>query len=87
MPDGNVTREQLAVMLVRAWKLTHKDNIVMGTTEYKDSHKISSWVQASVGQATALHLLKGQTNGNFSPKGLVTRAEAAQAIHNLLETL
>ncbi|OAB34918.1 hypothetical protein PMSD_14305 [Paenibacillus macquariensis subsp. defensor] len=87
MPDGNVTREQFAVMLVRAWKLTHKESPVLGTTKYKDNKSISSWAQASVEQATALHLLKGQANGNFAPKGLVTRAEAAQAIHNLLESL
>jgi hypothetical protein len=87
MPNGNVTREQLAVMLVRAWTLIHKESIALERTRYKDSNAISSWAQASVGQATALHLLKGKTNGNFSPKGLVTRAEAAQAIHNLLETL
>ncbi len=87
LPDGNVTREQFAVMLVRAWKLTHKESPVLGTTKYEDNKSISSWAQASVDQATALHLLKGQANGNFAPKGLVTRAEAAQAIHNLLESL
>lgn len=76
-PDGLVTREQLAVTLMR---LIH----FRGFTEaggnsmlsFKDASSISPWAAESVKQAVGLGLLKGE-DGQFAPKRPTTRQEMA----------
>ncbi|MGG4127371.1 S-layer homology domain-containing protein [Paenibacillus illinoisensis] len=77
-PDGLVTREQLAVTLMR---LIHFRGFTEagGTNSmlsFKDASSISPWAVESVKQAVRLGLLKGE-NGQFAPKRPTTRQEMA----------
>lgn len=77
-PDGLVTREQLAVTLMRL--IQFRGFTEAGGTNpmlsFKDASSISPWAADSVKQAVKLGLLKGE-NGQFAPKRATTRQEMA----------
>ncbi|WP_156934252.1 S-layer homology domain-containing protein, partial [Paenibacillus zanthoxyli] len=51
---------------------------------FKDQAAISAWARDAAGKAAGLGLMKGRSAAAFVPQGTATRAEAAQAIANLL---
>ncbi|WP_336785179.1 S-layer homology domain-containing protein [Paenibacillus sp. MMO-177] len=84
-PDATITREEMAVMLVRAYeylKGTKVDPVYV--KDFADQGKVSSWAKEAVRKAQALELIKGHGNNLFVPKDVVTRAESAQVIANLI---
>jgi len=85
-PDGFLTREQAATILVRALGLEGKAPDPNFATSYGDDYKISDYARDSVYVATELGLLKGD-GGNFNPKGILTRAESAAIIERFLRYL
>jgi len=74
-PDDLITREQMAVMIVKAAKLTG-DN---GKT-FADSAKIAAWAKGAVSTASAAGVINGYPDGSFKPQGSATRAEAVTVI-------
>ncbi|WP_166245392.1 S-layer homology domain-containing protein [Paenibacillus turpanensis] len=85
-PDRVVTREEMAALLVRAYK---KQAGPQGdasdlTLTFKDREEISPWAMTAVGQALANGLMAGRTENSFQPGASVTRAEMAQAIYNIV---
>ena len=79
-PTANITRQEAAIMLVKAFKAT-------GTSSelYKDDASIASWAKSFVYTAKASGLMKGDTNGSFRPNDTLTRAEAASAMVNAID--
>ncbi|WP_136606245.1 S-layer homology domain-containing protein [Paenibacillus dokdonensis] len=87
-PDQSISREEMTVMLMRAKAAAQgvkADDLPGGTSSsFKDSGKISSWAQKSVGFAISTGLMKGRTETTFAPKEHATRAESAVVIKRLL---
>lgn len=85
-PNAKITREQMAVLLVRAMEYKNRKISYTGqeTSSLKDQASISTWAQESVNKALAAGLLQGKGNGSFDPSAEATRAETAQVILNLL---
>ncbi|MEC0208891.1 S-layer homology domain-containing protein [Paenibacillus ehimensis] len=86
-PDARITREQMAVLLVRAFE--HKKGAI-STAEgklygYADEGDISAWAKAGVNQAIGAGLMEGRENGKFVPTAQTTRAEATTVIYKLLQ--
>ncbi len=79
-PTANITRQEAAIMLVKAFEAT-------GTSSelYKDDASIASWAKSFVYTAKASGLMKGDTNGSFRPNDTLTRAEAASAMVNAID--
>ena len=83
IPNGAVTREQLALMLMRA-----ADALGMQTAEgdaalldaFADRESCSGWAVKGISWACANGILAG-SNGNIKPRDPATRAEAAQMIY------
>lgn len=75
-PDDQVTREQMAVMLMKAAKLTP----AVSTKSFSDQKSISSWAQEAVATATNKGIMSGYPDNTFAPQGKATRAEAATVI-------
>ncbi|MFC5651922.1 S-layer homology domain-containing protein [Paenibacillus solisilvae] len=75
-PDEQITREQMAAIIVCAAKLS----MVSDKITFKDSSDISGWANTSVATARANGLISGYVNGTFRPKANATRAEAATVI-------
>ncbi|MEF2246203.1 S-layer homology domain-containing protein [Paenibacillus sp. IITD108] len=85
-PNENITREEMAVMLKRAY--THLNDaleIPQTSAAIKDLDAIPAWAKDAVMAAYSLQLLKGRTDGRFDGKASLTRAEAAQVTANLLD--
>jgi len=55
-------------------------------TSFNDSNLISGWAVQSVGVLSAVGLIEGY-NGNFNPRGLSTRAEAATVIAKFIYSI
>ncbi|UVI31809.1 S-layer homology domain-containing protein [Paenibacillus spongiae] len=89
-PGERITREQMAVLLVRAYELglgRAVDAPADDETPYVDGAVIAAWARADVSKAHSLALMKGQGANRFAPQSTATRAESAQAVLNLLERL
>lgn len=84
-PDDLVTREQMAVMLMRAWAIMPEHaSSDPRSIKFQDQDEMSSWAQQAIRDAAANGLLNGTQDGLFTPKGHTTRAETVQALHNYL---
>jgi uncharacterized protein YjdB len=84
-PDDKISREEMAVMLIRAYTLA-TDGQVSGTlsnVKLGDLQAISPWAKADVEQALSIGMLQGMNGGEFQPQRIVTRAQSAQAIFNV----
>ncbi|MDR6883695.1 cadherin-like beta sandwich domain-containing protein [Bacillus sp. 3255] len=85
-PNRSITREEMAVMLVRAYE--HRVGSKLEPfleASSKDASEISGWALPYVSSALRMNLLSGRQEGLFAPDEQTTRAEAAQAIYNLLQ--
>ncbi|MGG1516374.1 polysaccharide lyase family 8 super-sandwich domain-containing protein [Paenibacillus oryzisoli] len=84
-PDADVTREEMAVMIVRAYAYLHgKSAAASGKIAFGDQSQIQSWAQEAVAAAQALGLISGRSNDLFAPQASMSRAESTQVIANLL---
>lgn len=85
-PNSNITREQIATMIMRYAK--YKDIDVSAQTDlsgYKDSDKISSWAKEAMSWANAVGLIKGRSETTLDPTATATRAEVAQILMRFVE--
>ncbi|NLU49505.1 MAG: S-layer homology domain-containing protein, partial [Syntrophomonadaceae bacterium] len=80
-PDDPITREQMAVMVVKAAKL---DKVAGGKT-FRDSSRVASWAREAVATASAKGIITGYADNTFRPQGKATRAEAVAIILNALK--
>lgn len=91
-PERAVTREEMAVMLIRAYRYAKNMNSNDSSSTlpaYTDAQLISDWAKASVLDAAALGLLDmdGRGSGMFVPDGETNRAESAAVIYRLYTKL
>ena len=86
-PEGVLTREQAATILIRSLGLEGRVQDNQTLTKYKDQAKISKYAKAAVSEATRIGLLQGHANGTFDPKGKLTRAQAAVVLTRFLDYL
>ena len=81
-PDDPVTREQMAVMIIKAAKLSPAAG--EAETQFADSGSISDWAVQAVAMVTKEGIMKGYLDNTFRPQGRATRAEAVTAVINAL---
>lgn len=90
-PEKAISREEMAVMLVRAkaYALGAKpESLKEGKLpSYSDSTSISGWAKSSVSVAVEAKLMNGRSATVFAPKGQTTRAESAVVLKRLLKSL
>lgn len=85
-PDAAITREEMAAMLLRAYRLTNGPIAVEPeASTFADEESISKWAKESVAAAQQLQLLNGRGQNLFAPQANLTRAEAVKSIEALLE--
>ncbi|WP_152394325.1 carbohydrate-binding protein [Paenibacillus guangzhouensis] len=86
-PNATITREQMAVLLVRAYEF--KKGILLESKDklanFEDTRNVSSWANEEVNKAVNAGFMQGRDKGKFDPKATTTRAETAKAITNLLD--
>ncbi|OAS17909.1 endo-1,4-beta-xylanase [Paenibacillus oryzisoli] len=81
VPNDNITREQMAVILARAAQLASSTN----SLDYKDSGDVSAWAQGPIAALTTKGILNGYEDGTLKPKAYSTRAEAAVIVIRILK--
>ena len=85
-PNGQLTREQAAVMIVRLADIIGQP-LPQSAPTFADNASISSWATAAVGQMQASGIMGGTGNNNFSPSGTFTREQSIITILRLFEFL
>ncbi len=80
-PNANITREQAASMLARAFAVESNNG---GQTSFKDAAKISSWAKETVYGMEAAKYITG-ADGNFNPQNPITRAEVVTIMNNAVK--
>ncbi|MFB9275373.1 carbohydrate-binding domain-containing protein [Cohnella cellulosilytica] len=86
-PDGRLTREEMAVMLVRAYEAKTGKRAPSGKAGFKDDRSIAGWASDAVNAAFGLGLVNGRGAERFEPQHFTTRAESAQVVWRLLEAM
>ena len=77
-PDNSITREQMAVMLLRFVRYKALD-VVPGASlsGFQDAGQVHAYAQEAVAWAVGAELLKGQADGRLTPGGTASRGETA----------
>lgn len=85
-PDEPIPRQEMALILVRAWKALYGD-IPSGLEPrvFTDEGAIAPNYLQAVREASALGLLRGYPDGSFGPTRTLKRSEAATVIVRLLK--
>lgn len=88
-PNENITRQEMAVMVMRA--VEYQDAALLdgvdGSHKFKDDKKIASWARESVQLAYELEIINGRPGNEFDPTANATRAESAKILYTSLEAL
>lgn len=77
----------IAKGVLKTLGITYREEEPMPKTKFKDESKMSKWAINSIKEASELGLMNGDKDGNFRPKGNLTREEAAVLIMNLYRAL
>lgn len=83
-PEKNLSREEMAKMIVDAYRLMKNKEPKTGEITFSDADEISGWSLEYVKKAVGLKLVSGFDNGEFRPKAQTTRAQAVIVTERLL---
>lgn len=87
-PEAEITREQMAVMVMNALKFKIPVNMAQELENYNtnltDVDKMSSWAKDAVLCANARGIITGNPDKSFDPQGDALREQAAVVIYRLL---
>lgn len=86
-PMGNLTREQLCVMLYNYTKYLGKSTNKAKLTSFTDYKSVSSWATEAVSWAVDAGIITGKGNDTLAPKDGATRAEMAACIRRYTEKI
>lgn len=87
-PNDSITREQMAIMMVRALNYTGTELTLDGSasqvlSSFKDKAKIKFVDEAA--KAVQAGVIQGASGGKFNPQGSATKAEAATMLQRVLQ--
>lgn len=80
-PDDLTTREQMAVSIYNALKMSP----VANKSSFSDNDLISPWARDAVDAVSQKGLISGYPDHSFRPQAYLTRAEAATVFYKLME--
>lgn len=77
-PEGNISRQEAAVILSRVKTLTPTASV----PAFTDASSIADWSRQAVIAALEARIMIGYPDGSFKPTSKITRAEALVAVYN-----
>ncbi len=83
-PNDNITRQEMAVIIVNAYSYLEGKGANGGIDKFTDKAKIADWAKAAVDTASSVGLISGMGDGTFAPNANATRAQAASIVRRLL---
>ena len=84
-PDELITREEMAVIAVKALAFVGKTTGSGEIDKFADKDTISEWAKPFVDQAASIGLIMGVTPDTFDGRSYTTRAQAVSVIKRLLD--
>lgn len=84
-PDASITREQMAVIIYRAYLAAGGEAPPDFDLMYYDSYMVSDWAVEAVKNVSSLGFFSGTDSNLFEPGRSATRAEAAAVIYRVLK--
>ena len=84
-PDENITREQAIVVLARTVCLPAASPSAL--SRFPDRNEVGAWAADAVAAMVEHGYVNGYTNGQLNPKGQITRAEMAQIMSNIFQSV
>ncbi|MCR8845970.1 S-layer homology domain-containing protein [Paenibacillus sp. SC116] len=86
-PSQTITREQMAMMLVRVMNAAGQSLTEDGTAvqKFSDRNHISSYAKRDVSKAVEAGLISGLNAKTFAPQGNATRAQGAVMLQRVLQ--
>ena len=81
-PSNKLTREEMVVMIMKAYAYKESTKTDLGFSDKKD---VASWSMGYVAISVELGFVKGYPDNSFKPKNNVTRAEASAVIANCMK--
>lgn len=82
-PNQNVTREQIATMLIRALKVMGVDTTVKSKSTYTDSGSVSEWAAHGIDFISQEGIMEGIGDNKVAPKEFATREQAMVLIQKI----
>lgn len=87
-PDNNITREQMALMMVNYSQITGQMlPAFYQAVTFADNGTISVWAAGAVKAIQQAGIIQSKPNNRFNPQGSVTRAEASSIIRRFAESV
>ncbi len=89
-PNNNITREEIAVMIVRAARVAGIENKLSAAEQeaylarFGDHQAISPWAGKDVALAAGAGIINGMPDGNFTPRSNADRAQSAVMLKRFL---
>jgi subtilisin family serine protease len=87
-PDKTITREQMAVMVMRALEYASGEKLqsssISPVSAFKDTADMAEWARPYIQAASSAGLLNGKSDGSFHPTSATTRAEAVVVLKRLM---
>lgn len=83
-PSNKLTREEMVVMVLKAYKYEPVEDAVF---TFVDKDDIGSWSKGYIAKAVDMKFISGYPDNTFMPKKNVTRAEASTVIMNCIKAL
>ncbi len=84
-PEDNITREQAIVVLARTVCLPSAGNSALA--RFPDRNQVGAWAADSVAAMVERGYVSGYNDGRLNPKGQITRAEMAQIMCNIFQSV
>ena len=85
-PDGDITRQEAAALLMRIYKNYALYQIANTDYEFSDDYNISEWAKEDVYAVNSLKIMQGTGDDRFSPMEKYTTEQAAAAFLRLYES-
>jgi len=86
-PSGTITRQDMAVILERFLVFCQIDLPDEKSVEFTDGDQIAEYARFAVAHLQDAEVLNGLPDGRFNPRGSVTRAAAARALHTTIDVV
>lgn len=80
----NITRQDMAVMIVRAANAAKITISGKNITAFSDYDEIADYAKESVDSLISAGMISGMGDGTFAPNAFATRAQASKMIYNLI---
>ena len=85
-PDMPISREQMAVMLLKYIKAMNIDIAKLREEKlFDDEDEMSTWAKEAVKEIQMMGILSGKPDNKFDPKGSATRAEVSSMLRRFIE--